>query len=317
MNKSVSVFYLLLVASRPLYGEEAAVKPQPQAQAAVAEQSTDETAAIRERVAAYVAAYNQHDAAALAQLWADDAVYLNHNTGEAVEGRPAIARMFDEMFKAGEADQLNVTVGSIRLITPEVAIEDGSAELVSASGEAAPSTYTAVHVKKDGTWYLTSVRETDVPVPAAAEAEADEQQANPLDQLGWMVGEWLDQDEQSTVRTTCDWAKNGKFLTSNFEVHTDDGVALEGTQVIGWDPVSQTIHSWLFDSEGGFGEGVWRRDGNEWVVDLRTTQADGSQATSTNVYTLQDDTSFTWRSANRQVDGEAQPDIEEMPVYRQ
>jgi uncharacterized protein (TIGR02246 family) len=315
MKQPVFVLSLLFVAACPLYGEEPAAQPVAQPGAAAAEHTPNETAAIRERVAAYVAAYNQHNAAALADLWADDAVYLNHDTGESVEGRLAIAQMFDEMFKAGEADQLNVTVDSIRLITPEVAIEDGTAELVSADGRAVPSTYTAVHVKKDGKWYLTSVRETEVPV--AGEADADAQQPNELDQLAWMIGEWVDQDEQSTVRTTCDWAKNGKFLTSNFEVHTDGGVALEGTQIIGWDPATQSIRSWMFDSEGGFGEGVWSRNGDQWIVEMRSTQADGSQSTASNVYTKLDEKTFTWRSANRQVDGEPQPEIQEVPVYRQ
>jgi uncharacterized protein (TIGR02246 family) len=315
MKQSVFVLTLLFVAACPSYAEEPAAPPVAKVEVAGAEQASDETAAIRERIESYVAAYNQHNAAALADLWADDAVYLNHDTGESAEGRQAIALMFDEMFKAGEADQLNVTVDSIRLITPEVAIEDGTAELISAKGEAAPSTYTAVHVKKDGKWYLTSVRETELAV--AGQADADAEPPSDLDQLAWMVGQWVDQDEQSTVRTTCDWAKNGKFLTSNFEVHTDGGLALEGTQVIGWDPVTQSIRSWMFDSEGGFGEGVWSRNGDQWIVEMRSTQADGSQSTASNVYTKLDEKTFTWRSANRQVDGEPQPEIQEVPVYRQ
>lgn len=279
------------------------------------QEPADEAAAIRHRIDEYVAVYNQHDGQALANLWADDAVYLNRDSGESIQGRDAIAAMFDDMFQAGDADRLSVTVESIRLVTPDVAIEDGKAELAAADGKSVHSAYTAVHVKKDGAWYLTSVRETEL--PAAAEADAEQQQSHPLDQLAWMVGQWIDQDEQAAVRTTCDWAKNGHFLTSNFEVSIDGAVALEGTQVIGWDPATQTIRSWMFDSEGGFGEGVWSRDGNQWIVDARSTQADGSQAASTNVYTVLDDNTFTWRSADRRIDGRPQPDVEEVPVYRQ
>jgi uncharacterized protein (TIGR02246 family) len=275
------------------------------------EPTAGDDAAIRQRIEEYVAAYNSHDAKAVADLWAEDAVYLNRETGEPIEGRPAIAAMFEEMFKDGEADQLSVTIQSLRQITPDVAIEDGTVELVSAEGAPVETNYTAVHVKKDGQWYLNSVRETDVPAPAAAEEPGE------LDQLAWMVGEWIDQDDEATVRTRCEWAKNNKFLTSHFDVTVGDQLELEGTQVIGWDPVAQQIRSWVFDSEGGFGEGVWRQEGNQWIVETKSTQSDGSQGSAVNVYTLVDDKTFTWKSTNRQVDGELQPDVEEVPVHRE
>jgi uncharacterized protein (TIGR02246 family) len=312
MRHPIVVIVMLVVALEFSHADEANVTTAAPSIAETAGASPDETAAIRERVEAYVTAYNAHDAEALAGLWAEDAVYLNRNTGESVDGRSAIAKMFQEMFQAGEADQLKVAVGSIRLITPDVAIEDGSAELITADGESAPSTYTAVHVKKDGKWYLTSVRETDLPPGEDPASESSE-----LDQLAWMVGEWVDEDSDGYVRTTCDWAKNGKFLTSNFEVNIDGAVQLEGTQVIGWDPVTQSIRSWLFDSEGGFGEGVWRRDGDRWIVESRTTQADGSQGTATNLYTVHDEGTFSWGSTERTIDGVPQPDIENVPVHRQ
>ena len=277
------------------------------------EQPAGDDAAIRQRIDEYVAAYNKHDAKAVADLWAEDAVYLNRDTGEPVEGRPAIAAMFEEMFKDGEADQLTVSIQSLRQITPDVAIEDGTVELVSAEGKPVETSYTAIHVKKDGQWYLNSVRETDAqPTSESPTAETEE-----LDQLAWMVGEWVDQDEEATVRTRCEWAKNNKFLTSHFNVTAGDQLELEGTQVIGWDPVAQQIRSWVFDSEGGFGEGVWRQEGNQWIVETKSTQSDGSQGSAVNVYTLVDDKTFTWKSTNRQVDGEPQPDVEEVPVYRE
>jgi uncharacterized protein (TIGR02246 family) len=274
------------------------------------QEPADEYAAIRQRVQSYVDAYNGHDAAALAALWADDAVYLNRDTGEPVEGRAAIAAMFDEMFKSGEASQLSVTVQSIRLITPDVAIEDGSAEITPEAGEAEKSTYTAIHVKKDGNWFLNSVRETDTPTPAP------EEEPEELSQLAWMVGEWVDEDENATVRTSCDWAKNKHFLTSNFTVSVHGQIDFEGTQVIGWDPVAGRIRSWLFDSDGGFGEGVWQRVGDEWIVETTSTMSDGSQGSAKNVYKPVDENSFKWKSVDREVDDEQQPDIEEVPIRR-
>jgi hypothetical protein len=73
----------------------------------------------------------------------------------------------------------------------------------------------------------------------------------------------------------------------------------------------------VFDSEGGFGEGVWRRAGNQWIVDNTSTMSDGSQGSATNIYTVVDENTFTFKSVDRQVNGEPQEDIEEVAVHRQ
>lgn len=269
-----------------------------------------EADAIRQRIEAYVAAYNQQDAAAVADLWAEDAVYVNRDTGERIKGRAAIAAMFQSLFQSGDADKLTVTVESIRLVTPDAAIEDGTAQTVSSDGTTSQSTYTAIHVKKDGVWYLDSVRETDTPPPPEAAPSQ-------LDDLAWMVGEWLDQDENATVRTQWQWAKNKSFLTSSFQVSVEDRIELEGTQIIGWDAAAGQIRSWVFDSEGGFGEGVWRRVGNQWTVDSTSTMNDGSQGSAVNVYTMVDENTFLWKSVDREVNGEPEPDIDEVSIHRQ
>ena len=269
-----------------------------------------EADAIRKRVETYVAAYNQHDATAVANHWSEEAVYVNRDTGKRILGRLAIESMFKTLFEGDETSELSVTIDTIRLVTPEVAIEDGTAELVSADGESEKSTYTAVNVKKDGIWYLDSVRETDTPPPPASEPTQ-------LDQLAWMVGEWLDQDEDATIHTRCEWTKNKHFLTSTFSITVEGNVELEGTQVIGWDPATGQLRSWVFDSEGGFGEGVWRRAGNQWTVEAKSTLSDGSQGSAVNVYTLVDDNTFHWKSVEREMDGEPQPDIDEVAIRRQ
>jgi hypothetical protein len=78
---------------------------------------------------------------------------------------------------------------------------------------------------------------------------------------------------------------------------------MEGTQVIGWDAESQVIRSWMFDSEGGFGEGLWSRGDGNWVVKFVQVLPDGRRASSTNFYTLLDDGSFVWKTIGRKIDG--------------
>ncbi len=272
-------------------------------------QSDAESATIRQRVEAYVDAYNRHDSAALADCWGVDAVYINRDTGRPVEGREAIREMFAEMFDTGEASKLSVTIDSIRLVTPDVAIEDGTAAILSADGDVASSTYVAIHVKKDGKWFLNSVRETDLPEWPSG--------GNELEQLAWLVGDWADEAEDATTYSRWQWTRNGRFLTNNFGVSIDGQMALEGTQVVGWDPDAQRIRSWVFDSEGGFGEGVWLRVGDQWIVKTKSTLADGSHATATSVYAPTDENAFSWKSVDRQIDGEPLDDIDEIAVHRQ
>jgi hypothetical protein len=105
-------------------------------------------------------------------------------------------------------------------------------------------------------------------------------------------------------------------LTYSFSAAVSDTDPLEGTQVIGWDPVSGVIRSWLFDSDGGFGDGVWTRDGNRWIVAFRQTLPDGRQGKATNVYTVVDQNTLRWDSTQRTVDGEPLPDVAAVTIVR-
>lgn len=142
-------------------------------------------------------------------------------------------------------------------------------------------------------------------------------QTSALDELEWMVGQWVDQGEAATITTNCSWTKNRKFLTRSFKITMDDQVTLEGTQVVGWDPIESQIRSWTFDSEGGFGEGRWIQDGKRWLVKTSHVLAGGERASAVNVITYVDSDSFRWQSVGREIAGELQPNIPEVTVVRQ
>jgi hypothetical protein len=140
---------------------------------------------------------------------------------------------------------------------------------------------------------------------------------SPLDELDWMVGQWVDQGDDSTITTKCSWTKNRKFLKRSFQVKIDEEVTLEGDQFVGWDPIAGQIHSWTFDSEGGIGEGLWIQDGNRWLVKASFVLSDGVRASALNVYTYVDADTIRWQSTNREIAGELQPNIPEVTVVRQ
>jgi hypothetical protein len=154
------------------------------------------------------------------------------------------------------------------------------------------------------------------PTTESAEAPSAEL-ASPLDELAWMVGRWVDAENDSTLSSRCSWTQNHKFLTQSFKIAIDGKLGLEGVQKIGWDPIENHIRSWIFDSEGGFGEGRWIKDGNRWEVKTTFTLASGERASAVNVYTYVDDKTYRWESVDREIAGEMQPNIPEVTVVRE
>jgi hypothetical protein len=173
-------------------------------------------------------------------------------------------------------------------------------------------------------WIGVAQDDTAVNPAVVGEAEVQEdarvddaQPTSPLDQLDWMVGQWIDRGDEATVVTNCSWTRNRSFLSRTFRVTINEDVTLEGTQVVGWDPVENRIRSWTFDSDGGFGKGRWIQDGNRWLVKTSYVLASGERASALNIFTYVDQDTFRWRSIGREIAGELQPSIPEVTVVRQ
>jgi hypothetical protein len=81
--------------------------------------------------------------------------------------------------------------------------------------------------------------------------------------------------------------------------------------------LAKKIRSWVFDSEGGFCEGIWTREGNQWIVKMTGVTHDGKIASSTNITTRVSKDRMTWQQRDRIVGGEKTPDIAETPITRQ
>ena len=79
-----------------------------------------------------------------------------------------------------------------------------------------------------------------------------------LEELEWLVGEWLDQSSDSTVHATCRWSPKTRISCSAISpIHVQGQPVMTVNQRIGWDPLTKQIKSWVFDSEGGYGDALW------------------------------------------------------------
>ena len=265
----------------------------------VADRSADE-AAIRANIEKFVKAYNAGDAKALAALFTPDGMIIGKDGDESV-GREAIEKAFAETFADSPKKKIEVLVESIRFIGSDLAMEVGTTKETSAPGEPPDiDRYTVIHVKRDGKWLMAMARDEEGPVTAHEQLQA----------LAWLVGEWVDDGGSSVVHSNCRWSEDGNFLLQEFKLKLAGQDAMNVSQRIGWDPLAKQVRSWVFDSEGGYGESRWTRDDDEWIIKASGVRPDGTTASATNFLTQAGKDCYVWRSTNRIVAGERQPDQE-------
>jgi len=287
-------------------GQTAKSAPAARATAGQAWQQVEERA-IRAAVDAFANGYNAHDAKAVAALFAADGEAIDAE-GSAAQGRAAIERVFGRVFADRPKARIEISVGSIRVLSPTVAIEDGFSAVTHAPNEpAVRNRYLVVHVKQDGTWRMASARDLSDEAPPAEEQ---------LKQLAWLVGDWVDESPESLVLTSYRWTENHRFLLSEFTVQIAGRPAMTGSQRIGWDPLARKLRSWVFDSEGGFAEGTWTRDGQRWLVKTTGVTREGKPASATNVITRLAKDRMSWESRDRSVGGDVMPSLGPVTVVR-
>jgi hypothetical protein len=73
----------------------------------------------------------------------------------------------------------------------------------------------------------------------------------------------------------------------------------------------------MFDTDGGFGENVWVKDGNRRLVRCSATRPDGSEASATNIFTIVNANTVVLQSKDRTIDGKPQPEVPAVTVQRQ
>jgi uncharacterized protein (TIGR02246 family) len=332
----LAVLSLLLTIASPIRGQErretiieklgtlldkAAPKPAQSPQPAiptaeaprvaapmVTQQQAADEQAIRETGAAFMKAYGEADAKAVAAHFSADAEYVDEQ-GTVFQGRPAIEESLAAFFAENPGCQLEMNIDTLRFVSPGVAIEDGTTIVTRADDPSQLETrYTTVHVKTAGKWLAVSVRDR---------APKDRRQhRTQLEQLDWLIGDWVDEGDNELVSFTCQAVDGGNFLLRKFTIEVAGQEALSGTQRIGWDPLTGKLRTWIFDSEGGYGEGLWHRNGDDWVLKLTGVTADGEPASSTSIYTLVNGHTMTWQSVDHEIAGVQLPDSEVVTVVR-
>jgi uncharacterized protein (TIGR02246 family) len=279
----------------------------PPARATSAETGAQEDA-LMNNAKAFVDVFEKGDAKAVAAFWAEDGDYVDL-TGRHLQGRPVIENTFKDFFAENKGLKLRIEVNSVRFVTPDVAIEDGTTSVISPDGTPpSQARYTNVHVKKDGQWLLQSVREA--PYTPSGNYEH-------LRGLEWAIGEWVDEGDGPEVgHVTFEWSPENNFVISTQAVTVKDTLVSRATEWIGWDPAISHVRSWSFEADGGIGEGVWSNEGDQWTIKTNAILPDGKKLAATNIVTRNGLDAITWQSKHRTLDGKELPDVKETKMKR-
>ena len=300
----------LALAAGP--GSQAPAPAQPPIAApAPAPAAAPEAKTMPEPLVAFVKAYNAQDAAALADLYTEDAAVVD-SEGQATRGRKDIAAMYATSFADVPGLKIEATLEILRTLTPDVVQAEGQSRLSGGgAGNAVQiSRFSALLVRRDGKWRLAELR--DYPTPAE-----DITSYERLRDLEWMVGDWVDESENARVTASVYWADNQSFLVRTYSVEVQGEAPKTGTMFIGWDPQTGQIKSWVFDSEGGHGEGLWTRAAdNQWIVKAHGVLRDGRPTSATQIHTILNKDSVKTASIDRIIGGDIAPDIPEIVMVR-
>jgi uncharacterized protein (TIGR02246 family) len=171
MGIAISMLFALPAMAQSKNAADKPAKSEPVAVAATptTPSEAEEEAAIRKIVDGFLKAYKEHDAKALAALFVECGEMVDER-GDSVCGRQRIENLFKYVFETHPKAELEISVQSIRFLTPSLAVETGTSKAIYEHGESAQhNNYAVIYVKQDGQWLMASAR--DYPDVAATGAD--------------------------------------------------------------------------------------------------------------------------------------------------
>jgi uncharacterized protein (TIGR02246 family) len=262
----------------------------------------EDEAAIRKVSADFLKAVEKGDAKAVAAFWTEDGEYITED-GTTIRGRADLEAAYAKALAKNKKLKLEVNIESIRFPSKDTAIEEGYGRVYRNPGEnPEASRYSVLHVREGGKWLMALLREW--PTEGVS-----------LQDLDWLIGTWQVKKDDSEIRTTYEWDNNKNSIHCRITIKSP-GRNISATQILLKDPRNGQLRSWIFEDDGGFGDGAWTKDGKRWVIEASGVQADGGELTARNIMTPVDKDTFVWQSTMRTLDDEELPDIAPVKVTR-
>lgn len=260
------------------------------------------TVAITAATDALVSAFNSKQVDQLVALFHPDGELVDEN-GDVHHGAAALREIFAGYFDIFPEAHLTATVDEVRLVGEQLATSFGERRLrVGSDGAEVKQRYEAVWLPAGAEWKIASLQEI---------AEEDEAVAvSPLAGLEWLVGHWRNEGDDGVVHLHYRWDDNHQFLLGDLTVKAGDEIVMQSQQRIGWDPALGLVRSWLFESDGGFGESFWTEDEGRWILKSMAVLPDGDVGSATVELIPEGADRFRMVGRDRIVAGGHEPDFD-------
>lgn len=221
--------------------------------------------------------------------------------GNIYHGREHIRDILKTYFETYPGAKMSTHVEKLIAIGP-VAFEEGTRTMTCGEDSQAIVHYTATLAKTDDGWKYVSVKDMEREVLPTAHQM--------LEPLEWLVGEWVNEGTNGRVLITYRWSDDGNYLLGTYQIESNGELAMKSEHRIGWDPLHKRIRTWLFDSDGSFGEGVWIPVGESWHIQSSAILPDGGTGSAIIRLTQDDANRFTMIGTHRLINGVQEEDFE-------
>jgi len=249
---------------------------------------------------AFVNAHNEGNPEGIAKLFIPEGEIIL-SSGEIVSGRAEIQQFYTDLFSGEKRPRAALEAGSVRFVTPKLAIEDDTLHVTRPTGEVISHHYTSTQMQQDdGSWLTASIRDEIEDIAPASEK---------LLPLEWMVGDWI--IEKNGLRTflTFKWSDDGPFIDGKAVTEMAGEENTSSTYRIGWNNNRKNYISWAFDTFGGHMISQWTKNNSGWLLRTSGVTADGEVNHSTQ--TIEPDPSlqhYTWSTRDQTIGGNSLPD---------
>jgi hypothetical protein len=134
--------------------------------------------------------------------------------------------------------------------------------------------------------------------------------AESLAPIAWLVGDWVNEGADGSVSASFKWSDDKNFLLGEFEKKSGEGAGKKSSQRFGFDPSTGKIRVWLFETDGGFAEGVGTITDKGLMIKFSSINPDGSTASATITLNPKDKDRFAMIGTDRIVADLHEPDFE-------
>ncbi len=271
---------------------------------AIATRSThaadDVLSEIRAAAEQVVKHFDAGQAKELAAAFTADGEFIDEN-GVLYQGQEELQTLFSKFFEKYPGAKLTIEIESVRSLGPNLAIEEGARTISDKEDSSSQTRYVTVLNKADGQWRIASTREFSSEVLTPHDH---------LQGLAWLVGDWVNEGSDAVVKISYRWSDDENFLLGDYSIVVDGNPVMKSTHRIGWNPLTQRVQSWLFDSDGGFSEGHWTAGEDGWIVKSNSVISDGRTGSATLRYLPQGEDRFLLSGVDRIVGDEVAEDFE-------